>query len=187
MYLRQVRFLTMKGLVMAIPRETFTEILKDSYSAYYSIVENIDTDLPLAFRADYCSRDERYWLTKSVKIWGNEKNEFCYIFSAKSFSPELAEKCMDWALADGLPRVKPHSEHQCTNVKVILIADSADEAVKKTVAKRAFTKNYRFGLHGYTNLLTGLTDLGTEKTVTNREGHELVPYFKKLFAARASS
>lgn len=172
---------------MAIPREQFIEILKDSYTAYYSVVENIDTDLPLAFRADYCSRDEKYWLTKSVKIWGNEKNEYCYIFSAESFTPELAHKCMDWAIADGIPRVKPHSEHQCTNIKVILIADSADEETAKAVQKKSFTKNYRFGLHGYSNLLTGLTDLGTEKTVTNREGHELVPYFKKLFAARAKT
>ena len=61
---------------MAISREVFLEVLKDSYSAYYSIVQNIETELPLAFRADYVARDERYWLTKSVKIWGNEKNEY---------------------------------------------------------------------------------------------------------------
>ena len=108
---------------MAIPREQFQDILKDSFSAYYTIVENIDTDLPLAFRADYRLRDERYWLTKSVKIWGNEKNEYCYIFAADAFTPELAQKCMDWAIKDGIPRVKPHSEHQCTNIKVVLIAD----------------------------------------------------------------
>ena len=131
---------------MAIPREQFLDILKDSFSAYYTIVENIDTDLPLAFRADYRLRDERYWLTKSVKIWGNEKNEYC---------------------------------------KVVLIADSTDPDTVTAVRKKSFTKNYRFGLHGYSNLLAGLTDLGTEQTVTNREGHELVPYFKKLFAARA--
>ena len=173
---------------MAIPRETFLEILKDSYSAYYSIHEHPagpEADLPLAFRADYASRDERYWLTKSVKTWGNEKNEYCYVFAADSFSPELAERCMDWAWQDGIPRVKPHSEHQCTNVKVVFITDSMSEETAKTIRKKSLTKNYKFGLHGYSNLLTGITDLGTEKTVTNREGHELVPYFKKLFAARA--
>lgn len=182
---RQVGSPTEKGLVMAIPREQFLDILKDSFSAYYTIVENIDTDLPLAFRADYRLRDERYWLTKSVKIWGNEKNEYCYIFAADAFTPELAQKCMDWAIKDGIPRVKPHSEHQCTNIKVVLIADSTDPETVTAVRKKSFTKNYRFGLHGYSNLLAGLTDLGTEQTVTNREGHELVPYFKKLFAARA--
>ena len=173
---------------MVIPRTTFVEILKDSYSAYYSIHKDPDelgTDLPLAFRADYAARDERYWLTKSVKMWGNEKNEYCYVFEAESFSPEMAEKCMEWAWQDGIPRVKPHSEHQCTNVKVIFVADAVNEETAKTVRKKSRTKNYKFGLHGYSNLLTGITDLGTEKTVTNREGHELVPYFKKLFAARA--
>jgi len=170
---------------MAIPREQFLDILKDSFSAYYTIVENIDTDLPLAFRADYRLRDERYWLTKSVKIWGNEKNEYCYVFSAESFSPELADRCMNWAWEDGLPRVKPHAEHQCTNVKVIFIADSVSEETARTIKKKSATKNYKFGLHGYSNLLTGVTSLGTEKTVTNSAGHELVPYFKKLFAARA--
>jgi hypothetical protein len=120
-----------------------------------------------------------------VKIWGNEKNEYCYIFAADAFTPELAQKCMDWAIKDGIPRVKPHSEHQCTNIKVVLIADSTDPDTVMAVRKKSFTKNYRFGLHGYSNLLAGLTDLGTEQTVTNREGHELVPYFKKLFAARA--
>ena len=173
---------------MAIPRETFLEILKDSYSAYYSIHEHPDgpeTNLPLAFRADYSSRDERYWLTKSVKIWGVEKNEYCYVFAADSFSPELAERCMEWAWQDGIPRVKPHKEHQCTNVKVVFVADSMSEETAKAIRKKSLTKNYKYGLHGYSNLLTGITDLGTEKTVTNREGHELVPYFKKLFAARA--
>ena len=92
---------------MAIPRSTFIDILKDSYSAYYSIRERDEvpeTELPLAFRADYSSRDERYWLTKSVKMWGNEKNEYAYVFISDSFSPELAERCRDWALEDGLPR-----------------------------------------------------------------------------------
>ncbi|MCR5138002.1 MAG: hypothetical protein K6C12_13115 [Oscillospiraceae bacterium] len=170
---------------MAIARADILDVLKDSYGAYYSIVENVNTELPLGFRADYAARDERYWLTKSVKIWGNEKNEFCYVFAAEAFSPELAEACMEWALQDGLPRVKPHPEHQCTNIKVVLVADSVDEATAKAVQKKHFTKNYKFGLHGYSNLLAGIVDLGTEKTVTNREGHELVPYFKKLFAARA--
>ena len=65
------------------------------------------------------------------------------------------------------------------------LGDTVDEETAKTVRRKSFTKNYRFGLHGYSNLLSGIVDLGTEKTVTNREGHELVPYFKKLFAARA--
>ena len=118
---------------MALSREDFVEVLKDSYSAYYTIHEDAAAPegLPLAFRADYSSRDERYWLTKSVVTWANEKYEYCYVFMAESFSPELALRCMDWAWEDTLPRVRPHGEHQCTNAKVVFIADSVSPETAK--------------------------------------------------------
>ena len=175
---------------MAIPVSVFSDILKDAYSAYYSIHDDpaeLNPELPLVFRGDYASRDERYWLTQSVKYWGNEKNEYAYIFAADTFSPEQVQRCMEWAWNDGMPRVKPHGEHQCTNVKLVFIADSVPPETEKAIQKMSRTKSYKFGLHGYSNLLAGITDLGTEKTVTNREGHELVPFFKKLFAARAQA
>lgn len=173
---------------MATPLSDFINVLKDSYSAYYTIHDSLGDempDLPLVFRADYASREERYWLTKSVKYWGNERNEYAYVFAAETFTPELAERCMEWAWQDGIPRVKPHGEHQCTNVKVIFIADTVAPETAKAIHKKHLTKNYRHGLHGYSNLMTGITDLRTKKTVTNSEGHDLVPYFKKLFAAQA--
>jgi len=169
---------------MAVDRETFIEVLKDSYSAYYDIHDDVQTGLPLAFRADYRDRDEHYWFVKSAQVWINEKNEFAYVFSAPSFDAESVKACTDYALADGLPRVKPHKEHQCTNIKVVFLADRADDTVRKAVKKLNFTKNYKFGLWGYSNLLAGITDLETRKTVTNGPGHELVTFFRKLFAVR---
>ena len=170
---------------MAITRDVFMEILKDSYSAYYTIEDLSHESLPLVFRADYKASDEHFWFTKTARVWVNEKNEYCYVFSAESFSPEEAEACMNWAWDDGMPRVQPHKNHQCTNVKLVFVADRVEEDTARAVRKMSRTKNYHHGLYGYSNLLTGLVDLSTEKTVTNREGHELVPFFKKLFAARA--
>ena len=89
---------------MAIERSLFLEIVKDAYSAYYSIVDDAQApDLPLAFRADYRSRDEQYFFVKSANIWGNEKNEYAYVFSAPEIDPATAQKCLDWALQDMLP------------------------------------------------------------------------------------
>ena len=169
---------------MAIERPYMLEVLKDSYSAYYTLVENVETELPLAFRADFRARDEQYFLTKSAKIWGNEKNEYAYIFSAPSFDPELVKRCLDYAWEDMLPRVRPHKEHQCTNAKVVFLADSLDEETMKLIRKDNRTKNYRHGLQGYSNLLIGAVDLSSRKTYTNTAGKELAAYFKKLFAAR---
>ena len=170
---------------MAIERSLFIEILKDAYSAYYSIVSEEGTEFPLAFRADYHSRDEQYFLTKSANIWANEKVEYAYVFSAPGFDPALAERCMDWALQDMLPRVKPHKEHQYTNCKVILIADSLEEETISVVQKKKFSKSYGpLSLHGYTELITAAVDLEAEKTYPNRVGRGLDEFFGKLFALR---
>ena len=171
---------------MAIELGTFIDVLKDSYSAYYSIRdEAADGDLPLVFRADYCARDEQYFLVKSANIWGNEKNEYAYVFAAPAFDGELVGRCIDWAIQDMLPKVKPHKEHQCTNVKTIFIADTLDEETARTVTKRHFSKSYGpFSLHGYTELLAAAVDLSESKVYTNKAGNQLADYFKKLFAAR---
>ena len=84
----------------------------------------------------------------------------------------------------GLPRVKPHKEHQYTNIAAIFVAESFDPATAKHIAKRSFSKSYKFSLHGYTELLTAAVELGTESTRTNPAGRPLEAYFRKLFAAR---
>jgi hypothetical protein len=171
---------------MAIERSLFLEIVKDAYSAYYSIVDDAQApDLPLAFRADYRSRDEQYFFVKSANIWGNEKNEYAYVFSAPEIDPATARKCLDWALQDMLPRVKPHKEHQYTNCKAVFITDTLSDETAQTVKKSKFSKSYGFlSTQGYTELIAAAVDLSTEAVVTNRVGHGLEDFFRKLFALR---
>ena len=171
---------------MAIERSLFLEIVKDAYSAYYSIVDDAQApDLPLAFRADYKSRDEQYFFVKSANIWGNEKNEYAYVFSAPEIDPATAQKCLDWALQDMLPRVKPHKEHQYTNCKAVFISDTLSDETAQTVKKSKFSKGYGFlSTQGYTELIAAAVDLSTEAVVTNRVGHGLEDFFRKLFALR---
>lgn len=171
---------------MAIERSLFLEIVKDAYSAYYSIVPEAEAgELPLAFRADYKSRDEQYFFVKSANIWGNEKNEYAYVFSSPEIDAAAAQKCLDWALQDMLPRVKPHREHQYTNCKVVFIVDRLSGETAQTVKKSNFSKSYGFlSTQGYTELIAAAVDLSTEKVFTNRVGHGLEDFFRKLFALR---
>lgn len=165
-------------------RAEFLELLKDSYSAYYNILPgDNDRELPIAFRADYFSRAEQYWLSKKITVWANETNEFAYIFAADSFDKDTVDKAAAFALEESLPRVKPHKEHQYSNVKLIFVADSWEEEVLKAIRKQKFEKNYKFGLHGFTMLKTAAVILPEKKAVTNKAGYELAKYFSKLFAA----
>ena len=172
-------------LIVAFDREAFLNVLEDSYSAYYNIVkEGFSESLPLVFRADYFKRDERYWLTKSVKYYGNETNEMVYVFTAPVFDRAAAAECIQFAMDDGLPRVKPHKEHQYTNIKVIFLADDFSEDALKEIESRKFQKSYHFSLWGYTNLITAAVNVKEEKTWTNAAGRDMKKYFTKLFTAQ---
>lgn len=176
------------GFGMSLDRISFLNTISDSYSAYYDIHSNdAMTELPLHFRADFFSRAEKYWLTKSIPVWANETNEFCYLFTAPNFDAELAGQCIDFALEDGLPRVKPHKEHQYTNIKVLLVADSFDAETAKYIRHRKFSKSYKLSLHGFTTLKTAAVDVAAGKAYTNSAGHELSAYFRKLFASAEKS
>ena len=169
-------------------RAEFLEVVKDAYSAYYTILpaEEEESGLPLAFRAEYNVRDEQYFFVKSANIWKNEKHEYCYVFSAPAFDAALARECIDFSLREMLPKVKPHKEHQYTNCKVILIADSFDAETVRTVKKAKYSKSYGpLSTHGYTELLTAAVDLGARKAFANRVGYDLEKFFGKLFALRS--
>lgn len=170
---------------MAIERLSFLKVLEDAYSAYYNIIPNEGmTELPLIFRADYFNRAEKYWVTKSINIWANETNEYLYLFSAEQFDPDTVNKCIDYAIADALPRVKPHKEHQYTNFKTVFVTDCFDDATLKVIRKRKFTKNYKFSLYGYSMLMTAAVDLEKKKAFANPDGQRQLPFFQKLFALR---
>ena len=171
---------------MTFSREYFEKVLQESFSAYYNIYADEEFHgLPLAFMAEYFSRAEKYWLTKSMVMYANETNEYAYIFSAPEFDVDTVERCMTLAIEDMLPRLKPHKEHQYTNCKVIFLADTLSKDVIKAVKRRKFTKSYgKLSLEGYTNLLAAAVDMSSSKTFTNAAGHELVKYFGKLFAAK---
>lgn len=170
---------------MALERSAFLDVVEDSYSAYYNIIKrNLPEDLPIIFRGDFFKRDEKYWLMKSANLYSNEMNEFVYVFSADDFSMETVDACIQYALDEGLPRVKPHSEHQYTNIKVIFISDRFDADVLKAIEKRKFQKSYHFSLWGYSSLITTAVAVKDEKVWTNPAGRDMKKYFSKLFAAQ---
>lgn len=170
---------------MAIELTSFIAVLEDSYSAYYNIIkENLPQDLPIAFRADYFQRGEKYWISKNIPIWGNETNEYAYIFTGESLDKKTIERCVEFALGDGLPRVKPHKEHQYTNIKVIFVANKFEDEAISYLKTKKFSKNYHWSLWGYTELITCAVDVNDERVATNPAGLTLKDYFKKLFAAQ---
>ncbi|NCB50459.1 MAG: hypothetical protein EOM54_01070 [Clostridia bacterium] len=168
---------------MSFDRAAFLDKLRDSYEYYYD-VKTLDpdenSDVPLVISAEFHARDEGYVLTKQVKIWAAESNEYVFIFSAPSFDGDTACHCIDYALADGMARIKPHSEHRNSFIIAIFIADAFDFTVQKEICKRKFDKSYKMGFHGWSALKTAAVDIEKEMIATNRPGEDIGKFLKKL-------
>lgn len=170
---------------MALDREAFLAVLEDSYSAYYNIIkDDLPAELPMVFRADYFQRSEAFFVSRKIPMYANETNEYVYVFSKPGFTGAETEACMQYALDDGLPRVKPHKEHQYTNIKVCFLADEFDDEALRSVKQAKFQKTYNHSLWGYSNLLAVAVDVDSESIKTNFAGRDMKKYFKKLFAAQ---
>jgi len=170
---------------MARPRSQFLEDLEDSYSAYYDIHKGTEeSKLPLAFRADFHSTGESYFLIKKAKIWTNETNEYVFVFSAPWFDADAVDECVQYALDTGLPLVKPHKEHYYSNIHAIFVADKVSPEIRSHIEKKKFSKSYKMSLHGFTLLETAYIDLSSDEYGTNKEGHTLNKFFKELLSKK---
>lgn len=166
---------------MARNRHDFLSKLVDSYEYYYNITEgDADSGLPLAFHAEFHARDEGYVLIKKAKIWAAESNEYVYVFSTPELDLQTAEGCMDYALADGLPKIEPHPEHKDSYIIVVFLADVIQPEAAKAIRRRKFHKDYKFGIMGWSSMKTAAVELEKEMVLTNKMGSSLKKFFKKL-------
>lgn len=172
-----------RGDRLAKERAAFLEKLRSAYEYYYNVYDPEpagDEARPLVFRAEFHARDEGYVLTKKLKLWGAESNEYVYLFSTPHLDAETAARCLDFAQADGLPRVTPHPEHKDSYIIAVFVADVIDPEAQSLIRSRRYEKSYKFGLQGWCALRTAAVELEKELVVTNKAGGNLVKFFKKL-------
>lgn len=162
-------------------RKTFEKSLLNTYSTWHDVFPQDGGDtIPLIAKAEFRSRNEKYVLVKQAKLWSAENYEYSYIFSAEKLTTSMVSECIDFALADGMPKIKPHSEHMCSYITVIILADQIENDAIQKVRKSRYTKNFHFSLHGWMALKVLAKDMGDGFLYTNREGRDLIELFKNV-------
>lgn len=166
---------------MAWDRAALLEKLRESYEYYYDIGDgDAGSGLPLLYTATFHMRSEGYVLIKRAKIWAAETNEYAYIFSMHELDAETASKCIEFALNDGFPKIKPDPEHRESYIIALFVADVIDEEAAKIIRSRKFYKSFKLGLWGWSALRTAAVGLEKELIETNKAGSNLVSFFRKL-------
>jgi hypothetical protein len=161
--------------------ETALQKLKSAYSAYFDIQE-IDDGTPLKARCDYHMRDSQYVLVKKAELWAAESHEHLYLWDAGHLDAALLDQIFQRTLADGEPRVRPHSQHMYTYLTTVALYDSADPEALAQLKKLKRRREFKLSLHGWMEFRIAAVDLSTGEVTVNRAGKALKKDLERLAA-----
>lgn len=153
--------------------------LKKAYAAYYDI-EEIDDGTALKARCDYHMRDSQYVLVKKAELWAAENHEYLYLWDAGHLGADMVEEIFRRTLADGEPRVKPHSQHMYTYLTAVALYDSADPDALTQLKKLKKRREFKLSLHGWMEFRIAAVDLSNGEITVNRAGKALAKDLKRL-------
>ena len=153
--------------------------LKQSYTAYFD-VEDIDDGTALKARCDYHMRDSQYVLVKKAELWAAESHEYLYLWDAGCLDVPLTEEIFRRTLADGEPRVRPHSQHMYTYLTAVALYDSAQPEALAQLKKLKKRREFKLSLHGWMEFRIAAVDLSTGEITVNRAGKALAKDLKRL-------
>ena len=159
--------------------EKVLEGLKNVYTAYYD-VEEIHDGTALKALCSYHIRDSQYVLVKRAELWAAENHEYLYLWDAGKLDEAAVEEIFQRTVADGEPRVRPHSQHMYTYLTAVALCDSAQPAALKQLKKLKKRREFKLSLHGWMEFRIAAVDLSTGEIAVNRAGKPLGKDLKRL-------
>lgn len=159
--------------------ETVLEKLKKAYAAYFDI-EEITDGTALKAMCAYHTRDSQYVLVKKAELWAAENHEYLYLWDAGHLDAGMVDQIFQRTLADGEPKVKPHSQHMYTYLTAVVLYDSAQPDALAQLKKLKKRREFKLSLHGWMEFRIAAVDLTTVEVTANRAGRALEKDLKRM-------
>lgn len=147
------------------------EKLLNAYSHSYDLSRDVEVDgetYPAA--AHYYLRDEHYLVRRDKKFYATEQHDYTYFYLADRLDAETLEREIQRIREAGLREIKPHNEHMCSYVTLVILADEIDPEAKTLIKRTRFHKNYRLALHGWMEFHIAAMECSTLSFLSNPAG-----------------
>lgn len=152
-------------------REILDKIL-DAYSHHY----DLDRDGSLngadhyPATATYFLRDENYLISKKHVLSAYESYDYMYFYLTEHLDAKNLQGEIDFSLAEGMKRVRPHKEHMSSFITLVIIADTIDEDAKRLLKRFNRRKYFRLALHGWMEYHIAAMEISTNSFLSNPTG-----------------
>ena len=126
--------------------------------------------------ASFHTYGEQYVLIKRAKMWEVETHDYMFLEKADVLDAATLEADIQFVTTKGLAKVSPGPNHMSSALTLVVVANQVDDDAMKLARKAKFRKNYKFSLHGWTDLRVAVVDLSRasgKQVVTNAAGKGL--------------
>lgn len=158
---------------MPVSRETMLAKLHDAYTVYFDRVEASSTVPHLSACYDFHSTNECFVISKKVKLWSAETNEYVYVFSLPHLDVQAFESCRDHALEQGMAKVHPHLDHKSSFISAVFVCDSISEEAAKALVKTRIHKDFLFSLKGWMDFRAAAVELSSGNAHVNGAARDM--------------
>lgn len=161
--------------------------LLSAYSHHYNVQRNVqagDGTFPAA--AEFYLRDENRLLTKEHIFYALEQHEYVYFFLTEHLDADTLREQIALSQRAGLARVRPHKEHMCSFVTLVILADTIDPQAKALLKKTRLRKTYRMMLHGWMEYRIAAMECSTASFLSNPAGREARRTLEKNFGNKVT-
>lgn len=137
-------------------------------------------DIPLAFKALYKRRDEKYLITKSIKVWGVENQQCVFVAARDSSLTKAYIQTFKEELVKSVNRYVPQDrEHMSTIFLGVVVTDQpVPSELVKEVRRFRKLKFVHFGWHGWVEIYLAIVDLPKHEVHIHPKGESFIVPFK---------
>ena len=161
------------------------EKLLNAYSHSYDIFRDVEVEgghYPAA--AFFYLRDEHYLVRRDKQFYATEQHDYTYFYLTDRLDAETLRRQIELSKAAGMKEIKPHKEHMCSYVTLVILADAiAPEAVKR-IKRTRFRKNFLFSFHGWMEYRIAAMDCSAARFYSNGDGREVRKTLEQNFKAK---
>lgn len=165
---------------MSLNCSELLERILQAYRSSFDIRLCEQSEAPLVAAAAYHEHATGYMMVKKAEMWAADRHEYDYFFSVPHLTEELFRQCLDKTMELGEPLVKPGKNHMCTNLVLVILCDSADDAAIQALKKCRIRKSFHFSLHGWMEVQTAAVELGKDSAVSNPAGRPVAKFLKNV-------
>ena len=127
--------------------------------------------------ARYHLRAEKYFLTKSAKIYAMENNEYILTKKFENLDNAGLDRFTNSLVRSIDELVELHDEHMSSIITVVILVDKPleqiDADIRKSVEKFKYHKGFSFGFKGWVDIRVIVTSLNDGSNIANKKGREV--------------